>query len=104
MSEKFTPGPWKYSEIKDWSQFSVSQQDGAPYTHWASDVCNVPYIPNCQPREVAEANARLISAAPEMLEALKIALTVIQEETNDFQYDERSKVVAAAIAKAEGHE
>jgi hypothetical protein len=48
-------------------------------------------------RETALANARLIAAAPELLEALKLAQSIIGHPE-----DAHSKLIAAAIAKAEG--
>ena len=42
-------------------------------------------------------DARLISAAPDLLEALKLAQSIIGRPD-----DEHSKIIAAAIAKAEG--
>jgi hypothetical protein len=47
----------------------------------------------------AVANARLIAAAPDLLAALKLAQTIIGHPD-----DEGSKIIAAAIAKAEGME
>jgi len=45
-----------------------------------------------------EANARLIAAAPEMLEALKTIESCLAPEDNDYA----ARKVRAAIAKAEG--
>ena len=49
-------------------------------------------------RETAKANARLIAAAPEMLEALKKILFL----TNNATRDDIALVARAAIAKVEG--
>lgn len=49
-------------------------------------------------RSEQEANARLIAAAPELLEALKSALTVLPDSVGDFDRDKAE----AAIAKATG--
>jgi hypothetical protein len=45
-----------------------------------------------------EANARLISAAPDLLAALEAALTVLPDSVGAFDYD----AACAAIAKARG--
>lgn len=54
--------------------------------------------------EVAVENARLIAAAPELLEALKAAL-VIDDAIDAFACNDDVRLMArAAIAKAEGHQ
>lgn len=77
---KHTPGPWKFA---DWEQFGdtrfyISQQEGAPYTPHYSDVCSL-IAETVSSEEVAiqRANARLIAAAPELLE-------ILQEMTDDY--------------------
>ena len=55
--------------------------------------------------EYTEANARLIAAAPEMLEALKQALVVMESVAETHGYDTEVGAVPAAraaIAKATG--
>ena len=74
MSATHTPGPWAYIQDEDGS-FDVCQQGGAALTTWSSDVCRVYQIDGTQPEAVAEANARLIAAAPELLDALDYLLT-----------------------------
>lgn len=57
-------------------------------------------------RSAAEANARLISAAPELLEALKVAIDWIDPNEHGLVYPEQARkdlaMCVAAIAKAEG--
>lgn len=48
------------------------------------------------------ANARLVAAAPDLLEALKIADGALNEDSNGQVLLEASGYVRAAIAKAEG--
>ena len=48
-------------------------------------------------RSECQANARLIAAAPELLEALKLARSIIGHPE-----DAHSKLISAAISKAEG--
>ncbi len=106
---KHTPGPWAFSRSDDFgdARFYVAQQDGAPYTPNYSDVATL--IAETVSGErvfIQEANARLIAAAPELLEALVLmvrthdepAETLLQE-TKEQQWLEKAR---AAIAKATG--
>lgn len=82
---KFTPGPWTAE-----TEVLIRGSDGP----------RIGFI-NCDPgsrtdRE-ARANLRLIAAAPDLLAALKLAHTIIGHPDDDG-----SKIIAAAIAKAEG--
>ena len=54
----------------------------------------------------AESNARLIAAAPELLEACKIVLDLCYEEESHLMMEEPPylKLIRKAIAKAEGRE
>jgi len=78
-----TPGPWTFRGPIVFSDFScvASCDFGASQTVPVSE---------------AEANARLIAAAPELLEACRQALFAIPTTHGAFQ------TIAAAIAKAEG--
>lgn len=82
---KHTPGPWVL--------------DGEA---WVVTVATKRYI-TCEGRnaEEAEANARLIAAAPEMLEALQEAYRVLSLRNLDC--DVKALTIArAALTKAEG--
>lgn len=74
MRTKHTPGPWEAvryeSEVREsidgesWNGYHIKQPD--------SGLCDVAYVDDVDfGPEIAEANARLIAAAPEMLAALK---------------------------------
>lgn len=98
MSKKsqYTPGPW----IVDNSGFGVRDcypngKHNMPYRMLAH--CGPGWSTENQPE--AEANARLIAAAPELLEALKRIMdpTRIPQKLSDFEF------AYAAIAKAEGN-
>lgn len=105
MSEKHTKGPWQYTSrniegVKNWASripFAIEVPHGAAVLPVA-DVCDQPH---------AEANARVIAAAPDMLEALQALhknghLVVF---TSDTKEDAEIKARAiAAIAKATGSE
>lgn len=118
MEEKrFTPGPWKTderyedsTEIVDSKGFShVTAEPCAillgwdeHFQHWSDSKEAYRDIS----REEQMANANLIAAAPELLEALQIAMDVIKGG-QDVNYLRRYGAVnkaRAAIAKALGKE
>jgi len=79
-----TPGPWKFALFDaDPNQAFVQWKSGYAAVHGA--------------REGREANARLIATAPEMLEALKLASSIIGHPD-----DSVSQSIVELIAKAEG--
>lgn len=84
----YTPGPWTWDEPSNWHGLSARVYVPEPY----GVVAKVP-IEAWRPRSIGKANARLIAAAPELLEALKEAY----EDTPGWV--DKCK---AAIAKAEG--
>ena len=91
---KHTPGPWS---INDWPQATTDIAIGAVGT---------PMIAKVSLRDVSineqKANARLIAAAPELLEALNTWLAQYSAE----EYEDCPEVVQtrAAIAKSTGGE
>ena len=86
MTSKHTPGPWFVQP----GFLTIYNMDGGDY----GLTCAVASVLDKQPgRDAAEANARLIAAAPDLLEALKHARSQMQHP--DQMIDE-------AIAKAEG--
>ncbi len=90
MSEQFTPGPWTYAgEIRNFVG-----------DHWEArehiSVGNGDRIVADLRGENIHANARLIAAAPELLEACKKAATCAS--IPDYVMD----LLRAAIAKARG--
>jgi len=110
---KFTPGPWEY----------VASTDAhGPYVvaHWGGDICDCYTMSN--PREAAvinggtsrpipfqneaaDANARLIAAAPDLYEALRAVLDLDNRQTTSLLTSlplEMISRIRAAIAKAEG--
>lgn len=79
---KHTPGPWVYRRTSGFDYGSTA--------YWVPGVCT-----NVQ----TEADARLISAAPDLLEALKEIVQFMRVDFDDLPMAEK---VLAAIAKAEG--
>jgi len=114
MTEKHTPGPWevvsfedmgyKYHDIK--KRYSESSGD-------VGEVCTVsPYAggyAEVVDDDEIEANARLIAAAPDLLEVLLKVDACLQEyieflDSERFSNDDEVELlvlVQAAIAKAE---
>lgn len=112
----YTKGPWEYVP---------SNEHHGPYVAngWgAGDICDCYTMTNpaawsvrnggdSKPvnhqHEEADANAMLISAAPDLLEALKAVMSVLKNEApgtpiNNKKYDQIGIDAYSAIAKAEG--
>lgn len=104
---KWTPGPWEYNDPSKYqvghglfSEVAVY----APGTAFPWRMCEVTGPGD----DVAIANARLIAAAPELYEALAVAMIWIDNWSPDFTDDpewpvDRDKI-RAALAKAQGRE
>lgn len=91
MDAKHTPGPW---QVNHGDQFQVCDADGK--------------VRGCSPiatmhgsASEKRANARLIAAAPELLE---VAQLILAEDLLDFLPEEYVFRVRAAIAKATGEQ
>ncbi len=103
MSTQHTPGPWHFTHETDAhrarGKFLVVFPVGDPVV-----VCDV----NRHRGPASEANARLIAAAPELLEALNDMLDEFRCDTSYPMGDVRHAAVEAiakaraALAKAEG--
>jgi len=109
MSAKHTPGLWEIqggiSLVGD--PMSRGGQHAlycatVKQENYVGGVCSIQSADHCETgitREAAEANARLIAAAPELLDALKGVLT--QHHSPDSKEPEIVRAYAA-IAKATG--
>ncbi len=92
MTTKHTPGPWSY-------QATAGNHDFAVYPESTGrDIALV--------RDFNEPNARLIASAPELLEALELALEVLSDVGADItgmdQGESVGSLIAKVIAKATG--
>ena len=98
--QKHTPGPWTTIEAKNfYLGYPGTVEIHAP--DW--DALAVVHVEtNGKPSEEGEANARLITAAPDLLEVLRSLTAVARRYLPD--YDEHPEIQAAdaAIAKATG--
>ncbi len=89
---KHTPGPWEVWQGTLKGTFTIVRgiaHEGRAQLPTLAQVHNYP--------GETEANARLIAAAPDLLEAAELALVCIHEGTDKKSYD----FVRAAIARAE---
>jgi hypothetical protein len=91
MSAKHTPGPWGVEKYEP----SCLTMGGQALGHVAPDTAS---------SEEREVNARLIAAAPELLEALKSLLAHhrVQSLPSTDTLTPRIEAARAAIARAEG--
>ena len=96
---KHTPGPWSYTMDKErgWD-FKLTADHGKTVIVSGCGCCDSPWV-SC------EADARLIAAAPELLEALEKIVRMFEgaDDTVWAVEDYRQKA-RAAIAKAKGEE
>jgi hypothetical protein len=90
MTDKYTPGPWA---VTDTVGTIYSQARNGQHQICQGPVLGAPVTP---PNEERKANAMLIAAAPEMLEALRGVIRVADRATVEFD------AARIAIAKAEG--
>lgn len=93
-------GTWEFTH-------SVDKRRGTVFVDGQATICS--YGPeDAGYTGTKVANFKLISAAPDMLEALKRALPYLQSDDDDgsvfgrMSYNEVLKLVNKAIAKAEG--
>ena len=95
---KHTPGPWEVAALSGW---------GGP---WAIRMRHTSKVPNAHPTWLGiqnigtEANARLVAAAPELLEALTELLLYhdVPTEAQDPIVQPLLRAGFSAIAKATG--
>jgi len=85
MTTQYTQGPWR---IGDAGQTIFGPKTEAPAPVMIASLHNA--------RGAHKANARLIAAAPELLEALELCERALEEHA--------AKMARAAIAKAKGAE
>lgn len=91
---KHTSGPWFFNSMGCYIQVAP-KESVSPYDK-VEAICSIHKLPSYK------ANARLIAAAPELLEALKHALLHLEEKPRELWRDEVIELANAAIAKAEG--
>ena len=99
----FTPGPWRVVGATIRGDGRGTRCD---YLTVARATSNETSGYDCPPPQVAEANARLIAAAPELFDALKLLVLAYESdagtEHDECLLEESHKRSVAALAKAEG--
>jgi len=100
---KHTPGPWKIgSEQTDGLGRYAQVQSSEEFGDIVARVC-VAHNANHTLNRSGRANARLIAAAPELLEALELILPYLTDgEDAGDEATALAPIVRAAIAKAKG--
>lgn len=110
---KHTPGPWIWSGGKD-GDMTISHglirewggPDGTQYADYEKCVvggcgcCNSPF--GVEDQQEMEANAHLISSAPELLEALEAMLLQFSDACIIPEDDSACMLARKAISKAKG--
>lgn len=91
MHTKHTPGLWSNSN----NGYIVRDKNNDPIAN-----CHYTEAQSLILQEQQLANARLIAAAPEMLEALKWALSAEMALPKSMQHPELQQAIRAAIEKA----
>ena len=100
MSEKYTPGPWN-ANFTRFSRWVVGFHITDPKHGSLRPICEMGAM---NPDEIA-ANARLIAAAPELLEALMLAESVYRQNcVNEGEPSSVLDAMQAAILKATGEQ
>ncbi len=111
MSKKaHTPGPWRIERGKKYGDFLIWSARGETEvsSHWIATLkCE-----SCPAQE--EANARLMAAAPDMLEALEPFVEVYEHFIGDDADEDQNRTISipvkafrrasAALSKATGGE
>lgn len=85
----FTPGPWEIT----WH----IAQDGAGRTKYKLPIKIGPIVVGDSPKDLSERDAQLISAAPDLLEAV---IRFLQWENSDESWTDVATAAAAAVRKA----
>ena len=97
---KHTPGPWAADmEPTDDGQIYVYPAKYPEYDNDRKDICDVHAYHGSEQRD---ANAALIAAAPELLEALNEILHCIEMGAGDERWNAACEAARARVAKAEG--
>jgi hypothetical protein len=106
---KHTQGPWYLKEynnrfhvLRAWDE-KVKPGDCATFgSSYGAHIASVKYNSGVPTREQAEANARLIAAAPDMLEALKNIVSVCNSWSDNHAVSKSRDIAEQAIKEAEG--
>ena len=98
MNSLYTKEEWRYHENPGWKThpFSISARKRGVNS---AVIANIPVRATIPPEE-QQANARLIAAAPALLEALRGMLSCCYDEERDDETIKAVEAARSAIAKA----
>ena len=91
ITTRYTPGPWH-----EHSHRQIGPDEGIVAEVWSAIGWGDAAI------QQADANVRLIAAAPELHQALTAALVVVAGCNGDGLFDDQERTIRAALAKVEG--
>jgi len=91
ISISFTPGPWR-----EHSHRQIGPDEGIVCEVWSAIGWGDAAI------QQADANVRLIAAAPDLHRALLAALVVVAGCNGDGLFGDQERAIRAALAKVEG--
>ena len=99
-----TPGPWRITDRYGVLTYQVGIDGRTVCTVWPRQQGHRPSVVDTEPWPEGEANARLIAAAPDLLESLRelAELAVMQFGMPPPGADGPLQKALAAIAKADG--
>ena len=102
---RFTKGPWRVDRTVALGAYGVWTDYGDHPGHdnelYPSQICSVfAYNKSHFPQAERDANAQLIAAAPDLLEACKVALGAIKDAHNECCTEAARTLIIAAISKA----
>lgn len=105
MSAKHTPGPWTYESDHTHRQFNIRMLGHLIGTRdEAKHICTVnnlpPHVLANRDQSTAEANARLIAAAPDLLAALQELLALHIAHHNAIEHAAARKLIRRATGDA----
>jgi len=94
MSARHTPGPWEACKVGDYGDY-----DGQCLVVLGDDMRVAVTLGS---DKTAKANARLIAAAPDLLEALQVMVKQFTKVPSTYLDSKARGMAHAAIAKATG--
>jgi hypothetical protein len=100
METKHTPGPWHAVDNKQFWEIRTSDWERSG--EQIGDACASCFIDGHKDNPVAEANAHLMAAAPDLFAALTALMGDHGGSIGVSRTDERALAALAAIAKATG--
>lgn len=107
METKHTPGPWGINNTIMVSASPVILPSSVVAHRYGSTdtICKFSFMTR-KPHDEERANARLIAAAPDLLDALRLLLDGLETYAPEFMHGlpkaDYIRAARAAIAKAEG--